>query len=166
MHSSARHGTPTTTLEKILKGKMRAAAEGHVMMTVCDHKAHHFPRFPSPSCFPRPNQAKTRDQRNFGRSGGGFSGGGLFGGGLSSGGGFTGGGVQRKGPSEMGCRVLGFGFRSVFWGRKQKQNKNKMEREMSKNKKKVKKSKKIKQKKKRKRERRNRANTICSTSAN
>ena len=45
------------------------------------------------------------------------------------------GGVQRKGPSEMGCRVLGFlGFSSGFWGRKQKQNKNKMKREMSKNK--------------------------------
>ena len=27
------------------------------------HKAHHFPRFPSPSCFSRPNQAKTRNRR-------------------------------------------------------------------------------------------------------
>ena len=26
---------------------------------VMQHKAHHFPRFPSPSCFPRPNQAKS-----------------------------------------------------------------------------------------------------------
>ena len=81
-------------------------------------------------------------------------------------GGFTGGGVQRKGPSEMGCRVRGFGFSSGFWGRKQKQNKNKMKREMRKNKKKAKKSKNKAKEKKRKRERRNRANTICSTSAN
>ena len=86
---------------------------------------------------------REKKSENFGRSGGG----------LSGGGGFTGGVVQRKGPSEMGCRVRGFGFS----GRKQKQNKNKMKREMSKNKKKVKKE---------KRERRNRANTICSTSAN
>ena len=58
--------------------------------------------------------------------------------------------VQRKGPSEMGCRVRGFGFSSGFCGRKQKQEKNKMKREMSKNKKKVKKSKKTKQKKRKK----------------
>ena len=86
---------------------------------------------------------REKKERNFGRSGGGLSGGGLSGGGLSSGG-----RVQRKGPSEMGCRVRGFGFSSGFWGRKQKQNKNKMKREMSKNKKKVKKSKnKVKEKK-------------------
>ena len=60
--------------------------------------------------------------------------------------------VQRRGPSEMGCRVRGFGFSSGFWGRKQKQNKNKMKREMSENWKKVKKSKKTKAKEKKERE--------------
>ena len=78
----------------------------------------------------------------------------------------SGGGVQRKGPSVMGCRVRSFGFSTGFWGRKQKQSKNKMKREMSKTKKKVKKSKKTKQKKKKKERKKNRANTICSTSAN
>ena len=33
------------------------------------------------------------------------------------------GGGPTEGPSEMGCRVRGFGFSSGFWGRKQKQNK-------------------------------------------
>ena len=81
-----------------------------------------------------------KKERNFGRSGGGLSGGGLSRGGLSggglSGGGLSGGGlssgggvhrrrVQRKGPSEMGCRVLGFGFSSGFWGRKQNRTKTK-----------------------------------------
>ena len=69
-------------------------------------------------------------------------------------------------PAEMGCRVRGFGFSSDIWRRKQKQHRNEMKREMSKNKKKVKKSKNKAKEKKRKRERRNRANTICSTSAN
>ena len=35
------------------------------------------------------------------------------------------GGVQRKGPSEMRCRVRGFWFSSGIRGRKQKQNKTK-----------------------------------------
>ena len=38
-------------------------------------------------------------------------------------------GVQRKGPSEMGCRVRGFGFSSGLWGRKQKRNKQNEERD-------------------------------------
>ena len=59
-------------------------------------------------------------------------------------------GCPVKGPSEMGCRVRGFGFSSGFWGRKQKQHRNKMMREMSENKKKVKESKnKAKEKKER-----------------
>ena len=93
-----------------------------------------------------------KEERNFGRSGGGLSGGGL-----SSGGGFTAGG---------GSSVRGFGFSSGFSGRKQKQNKNKMMREMSKDKKKKRKVKRQTKEKTRKRERRNRSNTICSTSAN
>ena len=36
--------------------------------------------------------------------------------------------VQRK-PSEMGCRVRGFGFSSDFWGRKQKEAKQNEERD-------------------------------------
>ena len=67
-----------------------------------------------------------KKERNFGRScgglssgrlsSGGLSGGGeLSGGGLSGGGLSGGGGVQRKGPSEIGCRVRGFGFSSGFW---------------------------------------------------
>ena len=75
-------------------------------------------------------------------------------------------GGSAEGSIGNGVQGSGFGFSSGFWGRKQKQNKNKMKREMSKNKKKVKKSKNKANEKKRKRERRNRANTICSTSAN
>ena len=52
-----------------------------------------------------------------------------------------------SGPSEIGCRVRGFGFSSGFGGRKQKQNKNKLKRD-EKEQKKVMKSKKTKQKKK------------------
>ena len=84
-----------------------------------------------------------KKERNFGRSGGGLSGGGLSGGGLSAEGcpakgcpaegcpaegGFTGGGVQRKGPSEMGCRVLGFGFSSGFWTKTETEQKQNEER--------------------------------------
>ena len=68
-----------------------------------------------------------------GMSGGGMSGGGLSGGGLSGGEGCPaeggspeGGGSSGRVPSEMGCRVRGFGFSSGFLGTKteteQKQN--------------------------------------------
>ena len=97
-----------------------------------------------------------KKERNFGRSGGG----------LSGEGGCPAEGCPVEGPSERGAGFGVSGFSSDFWRRKQKQNKNKMKREMSKNKKKVKKSKNKAKEKKRKRERRNRANTICSTSAN
>ena len=63
-----------------------------------------------------------------------------------------GGSPEGGGPAEgsigNGVQVLGFGFSSGFWGRKQKQHKNKMKIEMSKSKKKVKKCKKTKSKKK------------------
>ena len=74
-----------------------------------------------------------------------------------------------EGGSSGGLWGSGFGVQgSCFWGQKQKQNKKKMKSKMRK--KKVKKlfflKKKTRRRKKRNKKRRNRANTICSTSAN